>query len=148
MKVEVELPPDIGAALAERARAAGLSLDQFAARTLSALAEGTLRPKSAFAPLMIFWRDLSRTRLFPKRPFIVRMVSRPLVGMDCLVDTNVWLRALATSHPMKAVARQAIRSLVRDGCRNSCIIQGEQHRPRNPKRRLLPADPRNEDDSS
>ncbi len=35
--------------------------------------------------------------------------------MDCLVDTNVWLRALAVTHPMKAVARQAIKSLVRDG---------------------------------
>jgi hypothetical protein len=38
MKVEVELSPDIGAVLLERAKAEGLSLDQFAARALVAVA--------------------------------------------------------------------------------------------------------------
>jgi hypothetical protein len=38
MKVEVALSPDIGAVLQERAKAEGLSLDQFAARTLEAVA--------------------------------------------------------------------------------------------------------------
>lgn len=38
MKLEVELEPDIGAALLARAHAEGLSLDQFAARTLEAVA--------------------------------------------------------------------------------------------------------------
>ncbi len=47
MKVEVELTPDIGAALMERARSAGLPLDQFAARTLSALATTELPSRNA-----------------------------------------------------------------------------------------------------
>ena len=38
MKVEVELSPDVGAVLLERAKAEGLSLDQFATRTLEAVA--------------------------------------------------------------------------------------------------------------
>jgi len=38
MKVEVELSPGIGAVLLERAKAEGLSLDEFAARTLEAVA--------------------------------------------------------------------------------------------------------------
>ena len=38
MKVELELTPDVGARLTERARAEGLSLDQFAARALEAVA--------------------------------------------------------------------------------------------------------------
>ena len=37
MKLEVELKPDIGEALLARARAEGLSLDQFAERALEAL---------------------------------------------------------------------------------------------------------------
>ncbi len=38
MKVQLELAPDVGERLLERARAAGLSLDQFAARALEAVA--------------------------------------------------------------------------------------------------------------
>ena len=38
MKVEVELSPDTGAVLLELAKAEGLSLDEFAARTLEAVA--------------------------------------------------------------------------------------------------------------
>jgi len=37
MKLEVELKPDVGEALRARARAEGLSLDQFAERVLEAL---------------------------------------------------------------------------------------------------------------
>ncbi len=39
MKVGVKLRPDVGAALLARARAEGLSLDQFAERALEALAK-------------------------------------------------------------------------------------------------------------
>ncbi|SPE34730.1 putative nucleic acid-binding protein [Candidatus Sulfopaludibacter sp. SbA6] len=35
--------------------------------------------------------------------------------MDCLVDTNVWLRSLAITDPMKPVARRAIKLLLRRG---------------------------------
>jgi predicted nucleic acid-binding protein len=35
--------------------------------------------------------------------------------VDYLVDTNLWLRALAVSHPMKPVARHAIKTLLRSG---------------------------------
>jgi len=45
MKVQVELRPDVGEALRTRAEAEGLSLDQFAARALEALA----RPGGAVA---------------------------------------------------------------------------------------------------
>ena len=38
VRLEVVLKPDIGAALIQRARAEGLSLDQFAARALEAVA--------------------------------------------------------------------------------------------------------------
>jgi hypothetical protein len=38
MKVEIEVSPDIGAVLLEKAKAEGLSLDQFAARALQAAA--------------------------------------------------------------------------------------------------------------
>jgi predicted nucleic acid-binding protein len=34
---------------------------------------------------------------------------------DYLVDTNVLLRALAIANPQKAMARQAIKTLLRDG---------------------------------
>jgi len=44
MKVEVELSPDIGAVLLELARAEGLSLDEFAARTLEAAASVNRSP--------------------------------------------------------------------------------------------------------
>ena len=44
------------------------------------------------------------------------MVSRRLVDrMDYLVDTNVLLRALAFANPLRPVARQAIRTLLRNG---------------------------------
>jgi len=45
MKLEVELKPDVGEALRARARAEGLSLDQFAERVLEALVK-TDTPKS------------------------------------------------------------------------------------------------------
>jgi hypothetical protein len=47
MKVEVDLRPDIGAALLARARAEGLSLDQFAARALEAVAKGDISARKA-----------------------------------------------------------------------------------------------------
>jgi hypothetical protein len=46
MKLEVELKPDIGEALLARARAEGLSLDQFAERALEALVKND-SPKAA-----------------------------------------------------------------------------------------------------
>jgi len=45
MKLEVELKPDVGEALRARARAEGLSLDQFAERVLEALVK-TDTPKA------------------------------------------------------------------------------------------------------
>ncbi len=47
MKVEVELRPDVGAALLARARAEGLSLDQFAERALEALAKADVSARKA-----------------------------------------------------------------------------------------------------
>jgi hypothetical protein len=47
MKVEVELRPEIGAALQARAQAEGLSLDQFAARALEAAAQAGAAAKKA-----------------------------------------------------------------------------------------------------
>ncbi len=49
MKVEVELSPDIEAVLLERAKAEGLSLDQFAARALVAVASVNI-PGAAAPP--------------------------------------------------------------------------------------------------
>jgi hypothetical protein len=49
MKVEVELSPGIGAVLLEQAKAEGLSLDQFAARELVAVASVNI-PAAATTP--------------------------------------------------------------------------------------------------
>ncbi len=47
MKVQVEIKPDIGAALLARAQAEGLSLDQFAARALEAVAQADISATKA-----------------------------------------------------------------------------------------------------
>lgn len=49
MKLELELGPDLGAVLLERARAEGLSLDQFATRMLESAARADATPKRASA---------------------------------------------------------------------------------------------------
>jgi hypothetical protein len=43
------------------------------------------------------------------------------MALDYLVDTNVVLRALTIANPQKAVARQAIKSLLKGGA-DLCIV--------------------------
>ena len=43
------------------------------------------------------------------------------MAMDYLVDTNVLLRALSLANPQKAVARQALKILLRDGA-DLCVM--------------------------
>lgn len=59
MKLEVELEPDIGEALLARARAEGLSLDQFAGRVLEALVKSATPKATARERVQAFEQFVS-----------------------------------------------------------------------------------------
>jgi hypothetical protein len=42
------------------------------------------------------------------------------MAIDYLIDTNVLLRALSVANPQKAVARQAIKTLLKEGAELCC----------------------------
>ena len=74
MKVEIEVTPDIGALLLEKAKAEGLSLDQFAARALEAVASTDAPVKKASAEARVqafdeFLAGLESDALLPEAAF-------------------------------------------------------------------------------